>query len=58
MDLLRGFGMLSEEVTLLDPYPWTALISRETRLKLHPMNPEGAGPAWPRLENLAGQLAC
>ena len=57
MQLLRSFGMMSEEVTLHDTSPWTILISQRSSYTVHPKHPKENRAAWPRLDNLAGQLA-
>lgn len=53
MQLLRKFGIMSEEVTLHDTLPWTVLLSQRCSYTVHPKHPKGKRAAWPRLENLA-----
>lgn len=36
MQLLRRFGMMSEEVTLHDTSPWTILLSQRSSYTVHP----------------------
>ena len=41
MQLLRRFGIMSEEVTLHDTLPWTILLSQRSSYTVHPKHQKG-----------------